>query len=339
MKNYEKIEKLMDRGCRILGSKYAILGGAMTWISESNLVSAMSNEGIFGILASGAMNGDILRNELTLTQQKTSNNFGVNIILVNPELHNLIDVCGEKKVSHIILAGGIPDREILEKIHGYGIQVFSFAQSLAIAKRLFKNGVDAIILEGNEAGGHVCPVSTMILIQDILLNLNEYPIFVAGGIIRGEVFASILMMGAVGCQMGSVFACAKESTAHENFKKAFFRASGRNAATTMQLDKKFPVSLVRALENSGTDEFIKKQKEVIEKFENKEVSLEEGRLILEKFHAGALRRAVQEGDTEHGSLMAGQIVQIIYEEKSIAEIVEKILSESENYLSKLKNLV
>jgi enoyl-[acyl-carrier protein] reductase II len=285
------------------------------------------------------MDGDFLRNELTLTQTKTSNTFGVNIILMNPKLHDLIDVCGEKKISHIILAGGIPDKEIIDKIHAYGIQVIAFAQSLAIAKRLFRNNVDAIILEGNEAGGHVCPVSTMILIQDILLNLNEYPIFVAGGILRGEVFASMLMMGAVGCQLGTVFACAKESVAHSNFKNAFFRANGRNAITTVQLDKRFPIAHVRALENKGTDAFMEKQKEIIEKFENGEILLNEGQLTLEKFFAGSLRRAVQEGDIEHGSLMAGQIVQMVNEEKSVKEILEKILSESENYLSVLKNTV
>jgi enoyl-[acyl-carrier protein] reductase II len=179
----------------------------------------------------------------------------------------------------------------------------------------------------------------MVLIQDVLLNLNEYPIFVAGGILRGEVFSSMLMMGAVGCQMGTVFACAKESTAHRDFKNAFFRASGRNAVTTIQLDKRFPISLVRALENNATDEFMKKQKEVIEKFENREIQIEEGRLILEKFYAGSLRRAVQEGDIECGSLMAGQIVQAINEERSIEEIINTILSESENYLSKLEKYV
>lgn len=332
MKNHEKIIKLMERGQKILGSKYSILGGAMTWISESNLVSAMSNTGVFGILASGAMNGDLLRNEITLTQEKTKENFGVNIILMNPKLNDLIDVCGEKKVSHIILAGSIPAKETIEKIHSYGIQVLSFAPSLSVAKRLFRNNVDALILEGSEAGGHVGPISTMVLIQDILLNMKEYPIFVAGGILRGEVFASMLQLGAAGCQLGTVFACAKESIAHDNFKKAFFKASGREAVVPIQLDKKFPISPVRALENLGTIEFLSKQKDVISKFENNAISIEEGRLSLEHFWVGALRRAVQNGDIERGSLMAGQIVQIVKEEKSIKEIVDTIMKEASDYL-------
>ncbi|MDR0678574.1 MAG: nitronate monooxygenase, partial [Holosporaceae bacterium] len=230
-----KFLKLMERGVKILGSKYSLLGGAMTWISESNLVSALSNAGIFGVLASGAMDGNLLKGEITRTQEKTKHNFGVNIILMNPCLYDLIDVCGERKISHIILAGGIPDRGIIDRIHTHGIQIITFAPSLSIAKRLFRQGIDALILEGNEAGGHVGPISTMVLIQDILLNMKEYPIFVAGGILRGEIIASLLLLGAAGCQLGTVFACCKESIAHKNFKQALLAASGRNAATPIQL--------------------------------------------------------------------------------------------------------
>ena len=216
----EKILELMERGTKILGSKYAIMGGAMTWISESNLTSALSNAGLFGVLASGAMNGDLLKKEIIATQSKTDKNFGVNIITMNPKLNDLIDVCGERKVSHVILAGGIPEKSTIEKIHGYGIQAIAFAPSQVIARRLFKHGIDALVIEGNEAGGHVGPLSTVILIQDILLNMKEYPIFVAGGILRGEMVAALLKLGAAGCQLGTVFACCKESTAHENFKKS-----------------------------------------------------------------------------------------------------------------------
>ena len=328
----EKISKLMERGAKILGSKYAIMGGAMTWISESNLTSALSNAGLFGVLASGAMDGDLLKKEIVATQSKTDKNFGVNIITMNPKLNDLIDVCGERKVSHVILAGGIPEKSTIEKIHGYGIQVIAFAPSQVIAKRLFRHGIDALVIEGSEAGGHVGPLSTMILIQDILLNMKEYPIFVAGGILRGEIVAALLKLGAAGCQLGTVFACCKESTAHEKFKKAYFRASGRNAVLPVQLDKKFNIAPVRALENIGMDEFVQKQREVLQKFEKGEVLAENGRLSLEHFWAGSLRRAVQEGDTDCGSLMSGQIVELIKEERSIQEIVDQILKEAESVL-------
>ncbi|MBO6055722.1 MAG: nitronate monooxygenase [Alphaproteobacteria bacterium] len=328
----EKILKLMERGTKILGSKYAIMGGAMTWISESNLTSALSNAGLFGVLASGAMDGDLLKKEIVATQSKTNKNFGVNIITMNPKLNDLIDVCGERKVSHVILAGGIPEKSTIEKIHGYGIQVIAFAPSQVIARRLFRQGIDALVIEGSEAGGHVGPLSTMILIQDILLNMKEYPIFVAGGILRGEMVAALLKLGAAGCQLGTVFACCKESTAHENFKKAYFRASGRNAILPVQLDKKFNIAPVRALENIGMDEFVQKQREVLQKFEKGEVRAENGRLSLEHFWAGSLRRAVQEGDTDRGSLMSGQIVELIKEERSIQEIIDQILREAESVL-------
>jgi len=328
----EKISKLMERGAKILGSKYAIMGGAMTWISESNLTSALSNAGLFGVLASGAMDGDLLKKEVVATQSKTDKNFGVNIITMNPKINDLIDVCGERKVSHVILAGGIPEKSTIEKIHGYGSQAIAFAPSQVIARRLFKQGIDALVIEGSEAGGHVGPLSTMILIQDILLNMKEYPIFVAGGILRGEMVAALLKLGAAGCQLGTVFACCKESTAHENFKKAYFRASGRNAILPIQLDKKFNIAPVRALENIGMDEFVQKQREVLQKFERGEVRAENGRLSLEHFWAGSLRRAVQEGDTDRGSLMSGQIVELIKEERSIQEIIDQILKEAESVL-------
>lgn len=329
----EKVLKLMERGSKILGSKYAIMGGAMTWISESNLTSALSNAGLFGVLASGAMDGDLLKKEIIATQEKTDRNFGVNIITMNPKINDLVDVCGERKVSHVILAGGIPEKSTIEKIHSYGLQVMAFAPSQIIAKRLFGQGIDALIIEGSEAGGHVGPLSTMILIQDILLNMKEYPIFVAGGILRGEMVAALLKLGAAGCQLGTVFACCKESTAHEDFKKAYFRASGRNAVLPVQLDKKFNIAPVRALENVATEEFVKKQREVLEKFEKGAIAANNGRLSLEHFWAGSLRRAVREGDIDRGSLMSGQIVELIKKERSIQEIINQILKEAESILN------
>lgn len=329
----EKVLKLMERGSKILGSKYAIMGGAMTWISESNLTSALSNAGLFGVLASGAMDGDLLKKEIIATQEKTDRNFGVNIITMNPKINDLVDVCGERKVSHVILAGGIPEKSTIEKIHSYGLQVMAFAPSRIIAKRLFRQGIDALIIEGSEAGGHVGPLSTMILIQDILLNMKEYPIFVAGGILRGEMVAALLKLGATGCQLGTVFACCKESTAHEDFKKAYFRASGRNAVLAVQLDKKFNIAPVRALENVATEEFVQKQREVLEKFEKGAIAANNGRLSLEHFWAGSLRRAVREGDIDRGSLMSGQIVELIKKERSIQEIINQILKEAESILN------
>lgn len=331
-----KLLKFMERGKDILGCEYSVIGGAMTWVSDSDLVSAISNNGAFGVLAGGAMSPEHLSEEIEKTKTKTQKNFGVNVILAHPELQNLIDVCGEKKVSHIFFAGGIVDKNSVEKAHSYGMKCFGFAPTLTLAKRMFKNGVDGLIIEGHEAGGHVGPVSTIVLVQEILMNMQEYPIFVAGGIVRGEIFASMLSLGACGCQLGSIFACCKEANVHQKFKEAFLSANSRDAVVSVQLDKSFPVTAVRALANEAYKEFMAMQKEALFKFESGEWSLEEARLTLEKFWAGALRRAAIEGDIGHGSVMAGQSVGLIKEELSIKEILEKLMKEANSYLEQFK---
>lgn len=331
----KKLTNLMSKGCELLGCRYSVMCGAMTWISDEHLVSAISNAGAFGVLAGGAMSPDRLSNMIQATKEKTDANFGVNLILAHPELQNLIDVCGEKKVSHLVLAGGIPDANMIKKAHDYGMKCIGFAPSLAIAKRLFKLGIDGLIIEGHEAGGHVGPVSTLVLVQEILLQLPEKPIFVAGGIMRGEVYASMLLMGACGCQMGSVFACCKESQVHQDFKKSFISANSRDAVVSVQLDKKFPVTAVRAIENKAYTEFMKMQKDALFKYESQEWTLEEARLSLEHFWAGALRRAAVEGDLDTGSIMAGQSVGLIKDELSINEILQKLMSEADDFLARI----
>lgn len=330
----DKLVNMMKKGSDLLGSKYAILCGAMTWISDPQLVSAVSNAGAFGVLAGGAMEPDALSESISKTKSMTNNNFGVNVILAHPKLNELIDVCGSNKVSHIIFAGGMPSSEIVKRSHEYGMKCFGFAPALAIAKRLLKLGIDGLIIEGSEAGGHIGPVSTLVLVQEVLLNLPNSPIFVAGGIVRGEIFASLLTMGAYGCQLGTIFACCKESTAHENFKKAFLAASSRDAVTSVQLDKKFPVTAVRAIENKAYREFMAKQKDALFKFENGEWSLEEAILSLEKFWAGALRRAVVDGDVDTGSIMAGQSVGMVKEEACIEDILSRFMQEADSFIAK-----
>lgn len=331
----DKLLNLMEKGNELLGCDYAIIGGAMTWVSDSNLVSAISNAGAFGVLACGAMSAESLSKEIEVTTKKTDKNFGVNLILAHPDLQDLIDVCGEHKVSHIFFAGGIVEKKFIEKSHSYGMKCFGFAPTLILAKRMFKNGVDGLIIEGNEAGGHIGPVSTLVLVQEILLELQGYPIFVAGGIVRGEIYASMLNLGAYGCQLGSVFACCKDAAVHADFKKAFVLAKSRDAVSSVQLDKNFPVTAVRALENDASKEFLVRQKEALFKFESGEWSLEEARLTLEKFWAGALRRAAVEGDIKTGSMMAGQSVGLINAELSVEEIIAKLVNEADEFLNKV----
>ena len=335
MTAYPKTKALMQRGCDFLGTEYAILCGAMSWVSERNLVSAISNAGGFGVIACGAMTPELLDREIAGTKELTSKPFGVNLITMHPLLFELIEVCGRHGIGHVVLAGGIPPKGSVEAIKAHGAKVVVFAPTLALAKKLLRSGGDALVIEGMEAGGHIGPVSTSVLAQEMLPELSEeYLVFVAGGIGRGELIAGYLEMGAVGVQLGTRFACATESIAHPDFKKAFFRANARDAIASVQLDPRLPVIPVRALKNKGTEEFTAKQREVGLLLDQGSVDMGEAQLRIEHFWAGALRRAVIDGDVENGSLMAGQSVGMVTQEEPVAEIVAKLMAESEAALAR-----
>ncbi|MFC4346243.1 NAD(P)H-dependent flavin oxidoreductase [Kordiimonas lipolytica] len=323
-----RLERHWQRGKEFLGSEYAILGGAMTWVSERNLVSAISNAGGFGVIACGGMGPDLLAAEIAATRKLTDKPFGVNLITLHPDLDALIDVCAEQKVSHVVLAGGLPSGASIAKIKGFGAKLMCFAPTAALAKKLVRSGVDAIIIEGAEAGGHIGPVSTSVLAQEILPVITDVPVFVAGGIGRGEVMASYLEMGASGAQLGTRFVVAEECVAHENFKKAFVRASARDAVASTQIDSRFPVIPVRALKNQGTEDFMKTQQEVVAKFRAGEIAQDEGQMMIEHFWGGALRRAVVDGDVETGSVMAGQSVGMVKKIEPTADIIRELVDQA-----------
>src|SRR5215212_7130054 len=265
---YPLTAHLMQRGCDFLGSKHAILCGAMSWVSERHLVAAISEAGGFGVIACGAMTPELLDAEIAATAALTAKPFGVNLITMHPQLFELIEVCVRHKVGHVVLAGGIPPKGSVEAIKAGSAKVICFAPTLALGKKLLRSGADALVIEGSEAGGHIGPVSTSVLAQEILPALcppdsdEGALVFVAGGIGRGEAIAGYLEMGACGVQLGTRFVCANESIAHPNFKKAFIRASARDAIASTQLDPRLPVIPVRALRNSGMELFIAKQREV-----------------------------------------------------------------------------
>ena len=335
MMAYPKTVHLMRRGAEFLGSEHAILCGAMSWVSERNLVSAISNAGGFGVIACGAMTPDLLDAEIAATRALTARPFGVNLITMHPQLFDLIEVCGRHSVGHVVLAGGIPPKGSVEAIKAFGAKVIVFAPTLALAKKLLRSGADALVIEGMEAGGHIGPVSTSVLAQEILPVLaDEHLVFVAGGIGRGEAIAGYLEMGAAGVQLGTRFACATESIAHSNFKKAFFRAGARDAIASVQVDPRLPVIPVRALKNKGTELFTMKQREVAQRLDEDGIAMEEAQLQIEHYWAGALRRAVIDGDIEHGSLMAGQSVGMVTKEEPVAEIIATLLAESEAALAR-----
>ena len=322
------LDRLWSRGRTFLGCEYAIMGGAMTWVSERKLVAAISNGGGFGVIACGAMTPALLDAEIAATRALTTRPFGVNLITMHPELMALIEVCAQRQVGHIVLAGGLPSAAAIARIKEAGAKLICFAPALAIARKLVRMGADAIVIEGMEAGGHIGPVSTSVLAQEILPQLREAPVFVAGGIGRGEAIASYLEMGAAGVQLGTRFVCAHESVAHPKFKQAFLRAGARDAVPSVQLDPRFPVIPVRALANEGTQAFIDLQRGVIERFNRGEVSRDDAQLEIEHFWAGALRRAVIDGDVERGSLMAGQSVGFVAREQPIQAILDELVEQA-----------
>lgn len=324
----QRLDELWARGREFLGTRYAIMGGAMSWVSERHLVSAISNAGGFGVIACGSMGPALLEAEIRATKAMTDKPFGVNLITMHPELDALADVCLREGVGHVVLAGGLPPGAAIKKLKDGGAKVVCFAPALVLAKRLVRSGADALIIEGHEAGGHVGPVSTTVLAQEILPNITEVPVFVAGGIGRGEAIVSYLEMGAAGVQLGTRFVCATECIAHPNFKQAFIRAQARDAVPTVQIDPRFPVIPVRAIVNKGTEEFMDTQRRVIAKFNAGEVDQQAAQLEIEHFWAGALRRAVIDGDVEGGSLMAGQIVGMIKSEQPMSEIFAELLAQA-----------
>ena len=324
-----RLEELMARGAEFLGARYAIMGGAMSWVSERHLVAAISNAGGFGVIACGAMNPELLDREITETKARTDRPFGVNLITMHPQLSELIDVCVKHDVGHIVLAGGLPPGWAIDKIKASGAKLMAFAPALALAKKLMRSNVDALVIEGMEAGGHIGPVSTSVLAQEILPNVAaDIPVFIAGGIGRGEAIAAYLEMGAVGVQLGTRFVCANESIAHPNFKKAFIRASARDAILSVQIDPRLPVIPVRALKNRETERFAAKQREVADLLDRGEVEMAEAQLQIEHYWAGALRRAVIDGDCETGSVMAGQSVGMVTREEPVADIIRELVDEA-----------
>ncbi len=325
---FAEVDRLMARGAAFFGSRYALLGGAMSWVSERHLVAALSNAGAFGVIACGAMEPHHLDAEIAGTKALTTKPFGVNLITMHPRLEQLVDTCLAHGVTHIVFAGGIPPGAAIKRAKEGGAKIICFAPALALAKKLIRSGADALVIEGSEAGGHIGPVSLNVLAQEILPHITEVPVFVAGGIGRGEAILSYLEMGAAGAQLGTRFVCATECVAHPNFKRAFIRGNARDALPTVQIDERFPVIPVRALQNEGTKRFMEHQAMVLKRFQAGELAKEEAQLDIEHFWAGALRRAVVDGDVEQGSLMAGQSVGMVTREQPAVEIVAELIGQA-----------
>ena len=330
------INRFIERGCKFLGVQYPIICGAMTWVSEPQLVAAVSEAGGFGCLAGGNAPTEILEQQIEETQKLSDKPFGVNLITIAPAYQDHIALVEKKKLSHVIFAGSFPRKIEVERVKATGAKVLCFASTLSIAKRMLRYGADAIILEGMEAGGHVGHVSLTVLLQQVLFHLERVPVFVAGGIATGKMMAHMLLMGAAGVQMGTAFVMAKECRAHENFKRNFKRANARDAVSTPQFDSRLPVVAVRALRNKAMDEFKQLQLNLLGKLDRGTIHRSAAQEEVERFWMGALRKAVVDGDVEYGSLMAGQSVGLAGEIRPVKEIIEELMKEANDELQASK---
>jgi enoyl-[acyl-carrier protein] reductase II len=332
------IDRFLERGRKFLGSRYPVMCGAMTWISDPGLVSSVCNAGGFGLLAGGNAPQDILRSQIELTRELTACPFGVNVITLAPNYPEHLKLACDLGCEFVVFAGGIPKKNEIQQAKACGARTICFASTEPLAMSLIERGADALMLEGSEAGGHIGPVSLSVLIQQILFRVDHVPVFIAGGIATGRMMAHLLMMGAAGIQMGTRFVLSEECAAHPNFKKAFKRAKARDAVATPQFDSRLPVIPVRALKNEGTAEFGKLQMELLRKLDENLITREEAQFEVERFWVGALRRAAVDGDVVKGSLMAGQSVGLVKEIKPLKAIIDEIVTEAEAEMQRIKGL-
>ena len=331
-----RLSRHWDKGRRFLGVRYPLISGAMTWISDSRLVRTVGEAGALGVLAAGNMPVESLEAEVrALKAASPAVAFGVNLITIAPNYQAHLKKAVEMGVPFIVFAGSFPKKGEVEAAKGSGAKVMCFASTESIASRMIDYGTDALILEGSEAGGHIGHVSTIVLIQEVLFRFDQVPVFVAGGVATGRMIAHLLLMGAAGAQMGTIFAMSAECRAHPAFKERFRRARSREAMGTPEYDSSLPVVSVRAIKNRGTEDFGKLQLELLGKIKSGEISRIEAQFQVEKYWVGALRRAVEDGDVDRGSLMAGQCVGLIDEIRPVRDIVEGLVREAEETLARL----
>jgi len=330
-------EELSRKGTEFLGVEYPIISGGMTWISDFELVRAVAENGAFPVLAGGNMPPEIFEQEVDRCIDNLDKPFAVNLITISPNYRAQYEILLNKKVPFVVFAGSFPRKADIQGMKKSGKKTMSFASEGSIAGQQIRFGIDALILEGSEAGGHIGHVSLMVLLQQVLFNYDQVPIFVAGGIASGKMIAHLLLMGAAGCQLGTAFVMSEECTAHANFKKAFAKAHARQAISTPQYDSRLPVVAVRAIRNQGTEEFGRLQLELLKKLEAGSISREQAQYEVENFWVGALRRAVVDGEVDAGSLMAGQSVGLVRDVLPMKSIIENMVNEARAELAVVQN--
>lgn len=294
----------------LLGIKYPLIQGGMANIATGEFAAAISNAGGLGLIASGSMNGEAVREQIRACRAKTDKPFGVNIMMMNQHLEEISQVVIEEKVPVVTTGAGNPGKYITTWKEA-GIKVLPVAPTVALAKRLERNGADAVIVEGTEAGGHVGDLTTMALVPQVVDALS-IPVIAAGGIASGRQVLAAFALGACGVQVGTCLLVSEECPIHENYKNAVLKAGDTDTVVTGKISGGAPV---RCIKNKMTREYIAKERAGATPAE------------LEEYTLGSLRRSVFEGDTSNGSLMAGQVAGMCNEIKPAKEIIEKLFED------------
>ena len=328
-------DRFFETGRAFLGVQYPFICGAMTWVSDPKLVSAVSNAGAFACLAGGNAPVEVLAAQIKETRRLTDKPFGVNLIPMAPVYPGHLELVRELGCKFVVYAG-LPRRRELAFVQAGGAKTMCFAATEAIGKRMLDNGADALIIEGMEAGGHVGQVSLSILIQQVLFQDPEVPVFAGGGIVTGRMCAHMFLMGAAGVQFGTRFAVSEESAAHSKLKAAYIKANARDAVSTPQVDRRLPVIPVRALRNKATEDFSRLQVRLLDEIEQGKITRTQAQHTLEGFWENRLRDAVVDGDVAYGSLMAGQSVGLVKSILPVKAIIEELVSETETELQKVR---
>lgn len=302
--------------CDRIGIEYPIFQGGMAWVSEHILAAAVSNAGGLGIISAMNAPGEYLRKEIRACREMTDRPFGVNVMLMSPHAPEVAKVILEEKVPVVTTGAGLPGVYMKEWVPA-GIKVVPVVPSVAIAKRVAREGATAVIAEGCESGGHVGELTTMALVPQVV-DAVDVPVLAAGGIADGRGIAASFMLGARGVQVGTRFLCATECQVHPNYKKKILAARDIDTVVT----GKRLGHPVRCLKNPFARSF--GQMEYDSSLTNEEI---------EKFGAGSLRKAAVEGDMENGSIMAGQIAALVKEEQPAAQIIRQMFAQAEQLLA------
>ena len=310
---------MKNRLCELLGIEYPIIQGGMAWVATAELAAAVSNGGGLGLIAAGGAPADVVRAQIRKCRELTDKPFGVNVMLMSPFAEEVMQVVIEEKPAVVATGAGNPGK-YMEALKEAGIKILPVIASVAMAQKVAKQGADAVIAEGTEAGGHIGEITTMCLTPQIV-DAVDIPVVCAGGIadVRGAVAAFAL--GADGVQVGTRFICSDECIAHENYKQAVLKAKDRDAVVTGRSTG----APVRALKNKLTKEY--------QRLESENATAEE----IEQLGVGGLRRAFEEGDTQMGSLMAGQSAAMVKEILPCAEIIKSYFEDIDSVLNNIKN--